>query len=106
MTAHPDPLNEGGLPICLLGVSGFSIWNAEHQTSKLKVAGSNPAGVATMKISSRDFRCLGPFLSNRVGRLDNFGTLFVPRLLLRAQHVHCLTHESRLISGTCVADDF
>src|SRR5436309_108128 len=44
----------------------------EQQPSKLKVAGSNPAGVATHKSFHFNFHYLLRLLSNRVGRLDNF----------------------------------
>jgi len=42
----------------------------ERQPSKLKVAGSNPAGVATLRILLNASAYLAPFLSSKVGVLD------------------------------------
>jgi hypothetical protein len=50
---------------------------AGRQTSKLKVAGSNPAGVATSLFYSFSFNYLEDVLSSGSEVLDNFSSLFV-----------------------------
>jgi hypothetical protein len=54
----------------------------EQQPSKLKVAGSNPAGVATAKTFPSNHNYLLAVLSNRIRWLDNFSNFLFsfPRL--------------------------
>jgi hypothetical protein len=47
----------------------------EQQPSKLKVAGSNPAGVAILQTASFDFSYLADVLSSGFEMLDNFSSL-------------------------------
>ena len=70
----------------------------EQQPSKLKVAGSNPAGVATYKTRFNAFNELGLKLANLSPRLANVcSPLF---------YCEGLSRQLRLINRLCVALNF
>jgi hypothetical protein len=70
-----------------------------QNSSKLKVAGSNPAGVATAFSGLFQINYLGTILSSRVGRLDNSACCFV---LLRSLNLAIACSARRSRSATAV----
>jgi hypothetical protein len=78
----------------------------EQQPSKLKVAGSNPAGVATYKTHPSTSKHLGTKLANQTSRLANVCSplFFVEGLPRKAHLIGCLGVSLHLAQTNVAAD--